>query len=382
MNYIDLGTASYSKKYQTTRGKNHRWVKSTLFLLTLVMALFGLKLLLQPVTSALGSIWQQSGVLISGILHGPRALKQDDGVTNFLLVGIDKRSYEPYSVTTKQGQELKRGFLADTIIIASYNHQTQKISLLSVPRDLYIKIPAFGQIYEQYTKINGAHSLGDQFNFEDGGMGLLAQILQEVLGVPVHYWARVDFEAFEKGIDAMGGMEIEIENSFDDFMYPREGFEDAPSWEDRYQLIHFDQGLQHLDGAAALKFARSRHALGIEGSDFARAKRQQKVLLAVKNKVLSSETLFNLERLKNLYLALSENVLTNVSLIELPLFYQLAQGSTQSEIKTYVLDGGSEPGGLLQSPNPENFGGAWVLIPKTGLGEYGEIQEFVRKIFY
>lgn len=382
MNYIDLGTTTYSKRYQKSNNTNHKWVRSTLFLITLVLALFGVKLLLQPITSALGSLWQQSGLVVSGILHGPRALKQDDAVTNFLLVGIDKRSYEPYSVATEQGQELKRGFLADTIIIASYNHQTQQVSLLSIPRDLYVKVPAFGQIYEQYTKINGAHSLGDQFDFEGGGMTLLAQILEEVLGVPIHYWARIDFEAFEKGIDAISGIDLEVENAFDDFMYPKEGFENAPTWEDRYEHIHFDQGLQYMDGATALKYARSRHALGVEGTDFARAKRQQRVILAVKNKVLGSETLFNLERLKSLYLVLSENINTNISLAELPLFYKLAQSFNQGEVKSYVLDGGDEPEGLLVSPNPEDFGGVWILIPKAGLDDYTAIQNFVRKIFY
>lgn len=339
------------------KSNNHRWFKSALFVVALTIAIYSVKLLVQPVGQVLGSFWENSTSAVTRMLTGPRSLKKDEGVTNFLLVGIDRRSRNENS------------FLADTLIIASFNHKTEKATLLSLPRDLWVK----------GTKINAIPALGDQSAYPNGGMQLLADTLEETISIPVHYYARIDFEGFEKGIDAISGIDIFVDTAFDDYMYPRAGYENAP-WEERFEHLHFNEGLQRMDGVTALKYARSRHALGPEGTDFARARRQQKVLLAVKNKVLSTETLFDFGRLRELYFALTENVFTNVEIAELPLFFNLAKNFEGQKIETFVLDGGDGPGGLLYSPQDiENYGGAWVLVPKAG--DFSEVQEFVREIF-
>lgn len=358
----DLNHFSKQKK------PNHRWFKSAFFVVALTIAIYSVKLLLQPIGQVLGSFWENSTSTVTRMLTGPRSLKKDEDVTNFLLVGIDRRSRSEDS------------FLTDTIIIASFNHKTQKSTLLSLPRDLWVEIPGFNGLPKQYSKINSAHALGDQFDYPGGGMQLLSDILEEILGIPIHYYARIDFEGFEKGIDAVGGIEIFVDTAFDDYMYPRAGYEDFP-WEERFEHVHFDEGLQHMDGEMALKFARSRHALGPEGTDFARARRQQKVLLAVKNKVLSTETLLDFGKLRELYFALTENVAANVEVAELPLFFNLTQNLQTQKIETFVLDGNDGPGGVLYSPQDiENYGGAWVLLPKAG--DFSKVQKFVREIFY
>lgn len=347
----DLNHFSKQKK------SSHRWFKSAVLIVSLAVAIYTVKLLTQPIGQVLGSFWENSTSAVTRMLTGPRSLKKDHGVTNVLLIGVDRRN-------PREGN-----FLADTLIIASFNHNTQKATLLSLPRDLWVK----------GSKINAIHTLGEKAGYEGGGMQFLTDTLEEVLNIPIHYYARIDFEGFEKGIDAVSGVDIFVDTAFDDYMYPRSGFENAP-WEERFEHLHFDEGLQHMDGKTALKYARSRHALGPEGTDFARARRQQKVILAVKNKVLSSETLFDFGRLRELYFALSENVVSNIEIAEFPLFFNLANKFGEQKIETYVLDGGDGPGGLLYSPQDvENYGGAWVLLPKAG--DFNEVQEFVKEIF-
>lgn len=368
--------------YKNPKKPRPRWIKSALLIVLLAFSIYSFKLLIQPVGQVLGSFWNDSTTAITYMLTAPRNLKKDEGVTNMLLVGIDRRSNIPYFYIGKDGQRQNNGFLADTIIIASFNHNTQQTSLLSIPRDLWIRIPPFDNLSAQFTKINSAHALGDQYDYDGGGMQLLVDTLSDVLAIPIHYFVRVDFEGFKEGINTLGGIDLWVEANFDDYLYPREGFEDAP-WEQRFQHVHFEQGLTHMDGETALIYARSRHALGPEGTDFARARRQQQVILAAKNKSLSSETLFNLEKLKSLHLTLSEHVFTNVELVELPLFFKTAQKFESLEVETYVLDGGEGPEGLLYSPsNLEDFGGAWVLVPRAGVTNFSQLQKFVRDIFY
>lgn len=376
MKYTDFNNQRMSIN---DKPRTKKWFKSAVLIALLAITIYGVKLLVQPIGSVLGSFLSNSTSIISYMISNKK-IAQTDGVTNALLVGIDRRGSVPYTFIGEGGKISHNGFLADTIIVASFNHQTQEITLLSLPRDLWVKVEPFGRVGAQYTKINAAHALGDEFNYDGGGMALLKKVVEDILGIPIHYWARIDFEGFEKAVDAIGGVDIFVENSFDDYMYPREGYEDAP-WQERFEHVHFDAGLQHMDGKTALEYARSRKALGSEGTDFARARRQQNLVIAAKNKILSSETLFNLTKVKNLYLALSENVATNVEIDEAPLFFNLVQKYQNSEIKAYVLNGDDEEEQLLYSPqNLEDFGGAWVLLPKGG--NWSKIQEFVHQIFY
>lgn len=356
MRYKDFSKNSYKSKRQRNGERknalNSRWLKSAAVIAGLVVLIFGLKMMLSPVVGAMASFFKESTTAVSYMLNKD-AVKQDNGVTNTLLIGIDKRDTIP------------TGTLTDTLIIASYHHKTQKISLLSLPRDLWIS--------DQSSKINSLYSTG--------GIELLKSTLQEKLGLSIHYHALVGFEGFEKAVDAVGGIELYVERGFDDYMYPRSGYENA-TWNERWQHVSFDAGWQTMDGETALTYARSRHALGPEGSDFARAKRQQKVILAAKDKILSSETLFNLDKLRNLYLTMEDEVETDIGLGELPLFYQMAKkiGESGPGIETYVLQAGGEgPGNLLMQPSPENYGGAYVLVPQTG---WAEVRKFVQSTIY
>lgn len=339
--------------------------KAVLVVVSLVVVLFGLKLMLTPVVAALANVFRDSTASISYFINRDK-LKQDRGVTNFLLIGVDQRAAGGPTLT-------------DTIVLASYRHVDKQISMLSFPRDLWVKVPAFGDVYEQYTKINAVYSLGEEYGYKGGGVELLKEVLITHVGVPIQYYAKVNFEGFRSAIDVVNGVDVYVENAFVDYQYPREGLENAP-WSARWEIVSFEQGWQHMDGDTALKYARSRHAYGPEGSDFARARRQQKVILALKDKIMSGGTLLDLGRVKELYLTLVNELDTNITLTEVPLFYRLV-GSIEdfSAIKTYVLTDGDGKDGLLYVPDAADFGGAFVLLPRGG---WPVIQQFVDDSLY
>lgn len=363
--------------------RNPKLVRIVAGVLVVVGLFIAVRFVFGPVVRTAAAFWKESTTAISFILPGGEEIqKDDDGHTNVLLAGIDRRSYQPYQYSGADGEIVKNGFLADTIIIASLDESNNVVDMLSLPRDMWVKVPPFGALAEQHTKINAVHSLGDRFEYSDGGgMGLLERVVEDITGMDIHYWGRVDFEAFVQGVDAIGGINIYVENAFDDYAYPRAGYEDA-AWEERYQHVHFDQGWQLMDGDTALQYARSRHSLGIEGSDFARAKRQQKVIEAFIQTVMSSETLLDLGKLQGLYGAVSENITTNVSLGELPLFYKIAKDKDQFAITGHVLVSEEVTPPLLYSPDPTLFSGAYVLIPVAGQDDYSEVQQWVRDMFY
>ena len=346
--------------------------KAAGIVLAILVVLIGLKLLISPIVSVLAGFIKDTGNSVSFFVN-PQKIKETDGVTNILLVGVDERA--------KGGSTL-----TDTIILASYRHSDSHISMISFPRDLWVKIPAFDGVLEHYTKINGSYSIGEENGYSSseegglgGGIGLLSRVLQESVDVPIHYYAKINFVGFQKAIDEVGGVDFYVENAFTDYEYPKLGYENAP-WETRWEVLSFKQGWQHMDGTTALKYARSRHAYGPEGSDFARARRQQKVILALKEKVLSNQTLFNPTRIQNLYMTLSSEFDTNISLNELPVFYDaFKQFKDTATVDNYVLSNGDDEAGLLYNPDPAQYGGAYVLVPRGG---WQTVQDFVHKVIY
>ncbi len=248
------------------------------------------------------------------------------------------------------------GYLADTIILMRFKQSTGQIALISIPRDFAINLPGYG-----WRKINNANAYG--------GPELLAQMVSEILDEPVPYYITIDFNGFASLIDSLGGVDIYVEQSFTDMQFPDKDYE--------FQTVSFSQGMQHMDGFTALQFSRSRHGDNGEGSDFARAARQQKVIFAIKDKVLSANTLLNPSKLIALYNNFTKYVDTNITTSEMISLAQLAQGIRQNNIERAVLIDG--PQGLLESTIYED--GAYLLIPKAGLGNYTEIRNYMNSLF-
>lgn len=306
-------------------------------------------------------------------------LKETDGRTNVLVLGYDKRS-----MGTEGSQ------LTDTILVASIGKTDKDIVLISVPRDLWVKMPSGSN-----TKVNAVYA----YEGADG----VKKVLEDVLGLPIHYHVLVTFDLFTQAIDILGGVNVDVETAFEDYEYPIEGMEanscgrteeqvktmneegksQLQIFPCRYQHIKFNQGIQPMDGETALKYARSRHGNNNEGTDFARARRQQRVITAIKDKALSIQTLINPGKLKELYDLYSKNIDTNIDLGTIQNFYVLSQQISFDKVVSVVLDDRSDAdaGGLLYHPeDPAPYGGQYVLVPQTG--DYSQIHAFVQRYLF
>ncbi len=252
-------------------------------------------------------------------------------------------------------------FLTDTIIIASIEPSTGNIAMISIPRDLGVKIPGQG-----WRKINFANAHGESKK-KNWGAAFATEVIEDTFDIKINYYARIDFTAFEKIINEVGGITVNVERSFTDHTYP------APNHD--YQTVSFTKGQTKMNGDAALKYARSRHGNNGEGSDFARARRQQKMLLSLKEKILSFSTLSNPVRIHNIIKTLDSHITTNMEFSDIIAFVKLAKTLNTSNIKTVVLD--SSVNGFLQNGYSPN--GAFILEPKTG--SFKEINKMIKNVF-
>jgi len=217
-------------------------------------------------------------------------------------------------------------YLTDTIILASLKPSTKQVALISIPRDLSAPINSSG-----WRKINSINAYAEMAEKGSGGEATV-EALAELLQIPIHYYVRVDFNGFVEVIDELGGIEVNVENTLDDYTYPIKGEEDNPNYYARFEHLHIDQGSQKMSGELALKYVRSRHALGLEGSDFARAKRQQIVLEAVKEKLLSRQTLLNPVTIGKLVSEFNKNVTTNLNVWEMLRLWDLFKDINREQI--------------------------------------------------
>jgi len=273
---------------------------------------------------------------------------QKEDRINILLLGIGGAGHDgPY--------------LSDTNIIASIKPSTQEISLISIPRDLGVKIDDYG-IY----KINAADAFGENKNPGQGG-DYARTIFEQTFGISIPYYVRVDFNAFEEIINAIDGITVDVKNSFTDYSFPGANYS--------YQTVNFDQGIQTMNGDLALKFARSRHGTNGESSDFARSRRQQQIMEAVKEKVVSVGTLTNPIKLQKIWDSAANNIATNMEAGQLLYLINLVKDIPNQKIKNVVLD--SSPEGYLYSYIAES--GAFLLSPKSG--NFDEINSVIANVF-
>jgi polyisoprenyl-teichoic acid--peptidoglycan teichoic acid transferase len=313
-------------------------------------------------------------------------LKQTtDNRVNILLLGIGGGGHDGPNLT-------------DTIIFASLNPKDNKVTLVSIPRDLWIP-----DLTGYVKKINQAYSDGENIK-KGGGLSLAQAVVSKVTGQEIDYAIRIDFSGFIKAVDVIGGLDINVDNTFDDYKYPISGKEDdscgyltediqafvatASAETDiqqkficRYKHLHFDKGLVHMDGETALEYVRSRHALGVESGDFARSKRQEKIIQAFKDKVISPQTLINPAKIISLYNVLADSIDTNVKQDEFDDFIRLATKVRNAKIENAALDIGNislDKYGLLdEAPFSSEYDNLSVLIPRVGNGNFSEIQNYI-----
>lgn len=244
-----------------------------------------------------------------------------------LLLGIDQRGNESGPWRT------------DTMILMSIDPSTGSAAMLSIPRDLYVPIPGYGE-----GRINTAHTTGDVRGYPGGGVALAKKTVSEALGIPVHYYVRVNFTGFEDLVDAIGGLTINVEKAIHDEKYPDNNY--------GYMVVDIPAGIQHMDGATALQYARSRHG----NSDFDRMARQQAVILAARDKLLSLD--FSLASIPTLITLAGNSIQTDLTLDEVLALAEIAKRVDRANIRQGAIDGTMTSTTVL----PPN--GAMVEVPK------------------
>lgn len=302
---------------------------------------------------------------ISAFLKPASHLRQTHNRTNFILLGIGGAAHEA-------------GDLTDTIIFVSLNLETGDTLLLPLPRDLWVS--------SLRAKLNTAYHYGKEKKPSTGGLILAKAAVGEILDQPVHYAVVVNFDAFQDLVDLVGGVQINVPRTFDDYYYPIPGMEDAQPEELRYQHLHFDAGPQHMNGTTALKFARSRHSQDQqEGTDFARSQRQQLVILSLKDKLLSPKFLLKPKNIQSLISIADQHLQTDLSPSSYPALARLALKFDSEKLRTSQLSS-STP----ESPNPQallinppissDHDDQWVLVPQDE--DWSQIHAFVECLLY
>lgn len=332
----------------------HVWLVRIAILGTVALALYGLLVLVANILGGfgIGSFFN----LAKNFLFTPQEnIESISDRTNILILGKGGGGHEAPDLT-------------DTIIFASVSHKGG-ISLVSLPRDIWVP--------ELRAKLNSTYYWGNQRQ-EGGGLVLAKSTVEEIVEEPVHYGLVLDFSAFKDVVDVLGGIEVEVENSFTDERYPIPGKENDeckgdPEYRCRYETISFEKGAQTMDGDTALKFVRSRNAEGDEGTDIARAKRQQKVISAIQDKIFSPSVIFSPSKVKKLLAISRETVETDVDSAAGAIFARRLLQS-RNNINSYTLDGG-----YLENPSiSQRYDNLYVFVPIAG--NWSDVHDWIESL--
>ncbi len=261
---------------------------------------------------------------------------------SILLLGVDQRPGDRSVPRT------------DTMIVVTLDPSSGHLGMISIPRDTWVHIPA----YDLSAKINTAYQLGETKNYPGGGAALVKKTVADLIGYPIHYYFMVNFDGFKQLIDQIGGIDVKVPYAIDDTKYPDNNYGTIH--------IHFNAGQQHLNGDLALKYARTRH----QDSDYGRARRQQQVILAVKNKVLQRKMVPALMlKLPQLLNTLQDAIRTDLPLDKMMALAEMLQNADVKHVDQLILDNhyGTES---------YSEGGAWILVP-----DMAKIRPAVDRIF-
>lgn len=282
----------------------------------------------------------------------------------FLHLPIEKSIFEEpntpdkrinYLILGMRGKDDPNGgLLADSSIIISIRPYDNKAALISIPRDLYVEMPGSNKS----QKLNEAYEIGETQN-AGKGLEYTKSIFSNIIGMPIHFAAIVNFKAFKDIIDSLGSVEITLDKPF----FEPVAFEEG--------IVNLPAGKQTIDGATALLYTRAR----ISSSDFDRSRRQQQIIKAIYFKLAKTGILLNPYRLNKLLNIMEANIRTDMKVGEIEETIKLFSGFKSLDIKTKVIDNGPEK--LLYSAYNEE--GAFILLPENG--DYKKIQEDIRNIF-
>ncbi len=315
-------------------------------------------------------------------------------------------------------------YLTDSIMVANVDLKAKKAILVSLPRDIWVKVPTKnGEKF--HSKINALYQMGispqnypaadTRLLTEDNPSGLLKKAVEDITGLKIDAFAAIDFEGFVKTIDTLGGVDIMVEKTFTDYEYPIEEkmndlcgrdeefkqiepiinkemseedqkklFEEKPELEEffkdikerppiafpcRYEVLHFDAGETHMDGETALKYARSRHALQ-DGGDFNRAQRQQNVIEAAKKKILG---IGFIPKIIPLLDELELHIKTDLPLSELNKLLLEGRNANSYTVDSLVLTD------KFLADDYSDYGG-YILVPKEGIDKWDAVRKEIQNM--
>jgi LCP family protein required for cell wall assembly len=339
---------------------------------------------------------------------------------NSPTVSPNKSSYNILVVGYGGGKH-EGTYLTDTMILTHVDLKRKKAFLISLPRDMWVRLPTkSGSDY--HTKINAVYQIGlfpDDFpdiKISKDNSALINQAVAQITGLSVDYLVAVDFEGFKKAIDVLEGIDIYVQQTFDDYRYPIDGketelcgkeeefkliekfitppydeeekkklLEEKPELNEylknatesphmafpcRYEHLHFDKGLTHMDGETALKYVRSRYGIQ-DGSDFGRAARQQLFIKAVKEKVLNIAFIPRVIPLLN---ELKDNISIDIGPEQMQRFLKEANQMGDYQIVSFIL---SDENYLKEG---YSINGQYVLMPKGGIDRWAEVKTAIKNM--
>jgi LCP family protein required for cell wall assembly len=272
---------------------------------------------------------------VGHLLGGTKLQGESDGQINVLLLGIGGEGHDgPY--------------LSDSIIVAQIRPKDKRVTMVSIPRDYLADL---GTRYGQ-RKINSAFAEGFARNSDFDEAGKLArETVEKISGLTIPYFAVIDFQGFQKAIDLVDGIDVTVDRTFTDYTYPNNTNGYIPA-------VTFKEGPEHMDGKRALIFARSRHAAGPEGTDFARSQRQQKMLQAFKSKVIDLNLVTDSGKINSLLDVVGDHFHTNIGLAEMFHLYEIGKDFSKDNIVSLSLD----PATGLVCDGKQEETGAYILM--------------------
>ena len=259
----------------------------------------------------------------------PVSVLTDNQTVTFALLGSDKRPGQTY-------------FRTDTIVIAAVRPGAGQVTLISVPRDLYIYIPSVGM-----DRVNAAYEYGDMYHYPGGGAALLKDTLLYNLGIRIDHLAIVDFDGFSNIVDTLGGLDVPVYCSYTDWHLIDPSYD--PENENNWALFTVGPGVVHMNGDLALWYARSRK----KSSDFDRGRRSQEVLRALYTRAMQTDAI---SKIPQLYNDFSSSVITDLKLEGILKLSPLALHLNNADIRSYYIGRDDVTGWMTP-------GGASVLLP-------------------
>jgi len=270
--------------------------------------------------------------------------KKNNEPINFMILGISGPGYIAPNLT-------------DSILVLNIDFKTNNSTLISIPRDLYVKIPNT----QNYTKINALYTLNEN------KPELIQKKLEEITGLKINYYVIINLKAVEDITNAIGGININVpENVYDPLF---------PGANNKYEPFSISKGWQTLNGATVLKYIRTRHS---KYGDFDRMKRQQQIIEALKNKLNSLSLIWDIKKYYAIFETVNKNIQTNLDTFQIIEFLNSAKKLSFGNTKKIIIDAIGENSLIKEQIIKINNNSMFALVPKRGLENYEDIKNFIK----